>query len=111
VLTALFLAADPLVGFAVYFGLWHSLAHLLVLADVLDTGGSRLALVRLVAPMTAISLLGLGVASVAMGAAGRMDLLVPVLFVGVSMLTVPHMVIVERMWRSRSSPRRVGWPR
>ena len=37
-----FLAADPLIGFAVYFGLWHSLAHLRVLGGLL---GNRIVVV------------------------------------------------------------------
>jgi beta-carotene 15,15'-dioxygenase len=102
VLTSLFLATDPLVGFAVYFGLWHSFGHLLALADVLDAGHPR-SLVRLAAPMTAISLGALAVTAGGLSLTGRLELFVPAVFVGVSMLTVPHMVVVERLWRSTAS--------
>ena len=105
-LTVLFLASDPLIGFAVYFGLWHSLAHLRVLGDVLGTAPSPMrSLVRLAAPLTAVSLAGLAAASTGAAVAGRVDLLVPVVFVFVSMLTLPHMVVVERLWRRPTSTR------
>ena len=103
-LTALLLSADPLIGFAVYFGLWHSLAHLRVLGDLLGTRPSRMrSLVRLAAPLTVVSLAGLAVVSAGATLAGRADLLVPIVFVFVSMLTLPHMVVVERLWRRPSA--------
>ncbi len=59
-LTTLFLAADPLIGFAVYFGLWHSLAHLFVLGQLLGTEPAPLrSVARLAAPLSAVSLLGI----------------------------------------------------
>ncbi len=109
-LAALFLAADPLIGFAVYFGLWHSLAHLLVLADLLGTDPNPVrSVVRLAAPLTVVSLGGLGLAVATAALAGSSDLLVPLVFVGVSMLTMPHMVVVERLWR-RPARDRVSSP-
>jgi Brp/Blh family beta-carotene 15,15'-monooxygenase len=103
-LTLMFLTADPLIGFAVYFGLWHSVAHLLVLTDLLGNEPLPLrSVARLAAPLTAMSLAAL--AAVAVGAAliGRPDLLMPVALIFVSMLTLPHMVVVERLWRRSSS--------
>lgn len=101
-LTALFLGTDPLVGFAVYFGLWHSLAHLLVLTDVLGTEPFPLrSVARLAAPVTAVSLVGLAAVAIGASLAGRPDLVLPMVFVFVSMLTAPHMVVVERLWRRR----------
>ena len=106
VLTVLFVTVDPLIGFAVYFGLWHSLAHLRVLGDLLGTEPRRVrSLARLAAPVTAVSLTGLAVVTAGAAIAGRVDLLVPVVFVLVSMLTLPHMVVVERLWRRPSSRR------
>ncbi|MEM9039665.1 MAG: Brp/Blh family beta-carotene 15,15'-dioxygenase [Actinomycetota bacterium] len=101
-LTALFLTAHPLVGFAVYFGLWHALGHLVVLAEVLGVRERPVrSMISLAAPLTAVSVVGLAVAWVGATMAGRADLLVPVMFVFVSMLTVPHLVVVERLWRDR----------
>ena len=100
-LTLLFVTADPLIGFAVYFGLWHSLAHLFVLADLLGAEPNPMrSVARLAAPLTAVSLVGLAAVGIGAGLAGRPDLLVPVVFVFVSMLTAPHMVVVERLWAS-----------
>jgi len=99
-LTVLFLATDPLIGFAVYFGLWHSLAHLRVLGDLLGTQPSPMrSLARLAAPMTAVSLAAIAIVVAGATIAGRAELLVPLVFVFVSMLTMPHMVVVERLWR------------
>lgn len=102
VLAALFLAVDPLLGFAVYFGLWHSLAHLGVLADVVG-GGDRpvRSLARAAAPLTVVSLVGLAAVTATATIAGRTDLVLPAVFVFVSMLTVPHAVVVVRLWRHR----------
>ena len=103
-LAALFLSVHPLVAFAVYFGLWHSLSHLLVLADLLGAGPKPLrSLARLAVPMTVVSFAGLGAMSAGAVLAGRPDLLLPAVFVFVSMLTMPHMVVVERLWRRPSS--------
>ncbi|HYN34549.1 MAG TPA: Brp/Blh family beta-carotene 15,15'-dioxygenase [Ilumatobacteraceae bacterium] len=99
-LTLLLLTADPLIGFAVYFGLWHSLAHLLVLTDLLGSEPRPMrSVARLAAPLTAISLAALAAVGVGAALVGRPDLLVPVALVFVSMLTLPHMVVVERLWR------------
>ena len=106
-LVALFLTADPLIGFAAYFGLWHSVSHLLVLADLLGTDPDPVrTLARLTVPLTAVSLVGLAGVTVAAAIAGRLDLLVPLVFVFVSMLTLPHMVIVERLWRAQDRAER-----
>jgi Brp/Blh family beta-carotene 15,15'-monooxygenase len=108
VLAALLLAVDPLLGFAVYFGLWHSLAHLLVLAGLLGSEPSPIrSVARLAAPLTVISLAGLAAVSTVALLVERTDLIVPIVVVFISMLTVPHMVVVERMWR-RTNVRAVG---
>jgi len=101
-LTALLLTADPLLAFAVYFGLWHSLTHLVVLADVIGTGPAPLrSVLRLAAPLTATSVGVLGLVVVGAVVTHRAEMIVPSVFVFVSMLTLPHMVMVERLWRRR----------
>jgi beta-carotene 15,15'-dioxygenase len=111
VLVALFVFADPLVGFAVYFGLWHSLGHVLVVRQTL--GGQRSpeslaigwrAFGRLALPRTLLSTLGVVGVVGAFYAAGRPDGAVAALFVLVSVITVPHLVVVERLWRAQRRP-------
>lgn len=107
VLSVLFWRTDPLLGFAVYFGLWHSVAHLLVVLDALGPRtASRQALpvrefVRVAAPRSLISVIAtIFFAGVAV-LFGRSELLLPAVFVTVSLLTLPHMVVVEQLWRGR----------
>ena len=103
-LSTLFLTADPLIGFAVYFGLWHSLAHLFVLGDLLGTGPTPLrSVVRLAAPLSVVSILGIVALVVGAAAADRADLIVPLTFVFVSMLTMPHLLVVERIWSTKAT--------
>ncbi len=111
-LVALFLLADPLVGFAVYFGLWHSLGHVLVvrqtLAEQRRPGSPAIAwgeFGRLALPRTLLSALGVGAVVAACYATGRPDDAVAAVFVLVSVITVPHLVVVERMWRTQLQPR------
>lgn len=104
-LTALFVAADPLIGFAVYFGLWHSLNHLSVLSEVLGHRSGSAALVprqlaRLAAPRSAVSLAALTIFVAGAVAFGETELIVPVALIFVSMLTLPHMIVVERLWKA-----------
>jgi beta-carotene 15,15'-dioxygenase len=109
VLAALFWRCDPLVGFAVYFGLWHSVAHLLVVMSTLGFTTTQpeplrvREFARVAAPRTVISILGTAVfAGVAM-MNERTELLLPAVFIMVSLLTLPHMVVVERLWRGPSA--------
>lgn len=107
-LTALLVAADPLIGFAVYFGLWHSLNHLNVLADVLghriDSGALRpMELARITAPRSAVSIAALAILIGGAQSLGQTELIVPITLIFVSMLTLPHMIVVERLWQANST--------
>lgn len=107
-LTALLVAADPLIGFAVYFGLWHSLNHLNVLANVLGHRRTLAALrpmelARLVAPRSAVSIAALAILVGGAQSLGQTELIVPITLVFVSMLTLPHMVVVERLWSTAAA--------
>lgn len=116
VLVALFVSADPLVGFAIYFGLWHSLGHVLVLrAAIADRRRVDLPRIswsefgRLALPRTSVAVLGVVGIVVGLAAIDRIDDAVAVLFVLVSALTVPHLVVVERMWATRDGPTIGSW--
>jgi len=109
-LTTLFLMTDPLIGFAVYFGLWHSLNHLHVLAEILGRRSESapmdpIRLARLAAPRSLVSIAALTAFVGGAYAVDRSELIVPATVVFVSMLTLPHMVVVEKLWRSELQPR------
>ena len=99
-LAALFVAVPPLLAFALYFGLWHSLRHVgrILGADVAvhrcgasarAVRGALARFARTAALPTLIALAGLGVLVVATGSGALVAALVLVLS-----LTVPHAAVV-----------------
>ena len=102
VLAALLITAHPLVGFAVYFGLWHSLGHILEILRFFRQHG-RTATVghfyRKAALFTLISFIGLGGLYLTNEAFGAQDEMIALLFILISVLTLPHMLIVEAMYQ------------
>ncbi|NQY57894.1 MAG: beta-carotene 15,15'-dioxygenase, Brp/Blh family [Ilumatobacteraceae bacterium] len=106
-LSTLFVIADPLIAFAVYFGLWHAHAHLLVVAEQLGESERPIrSALRRSAPVSIVALAAMVIASAVLLGRGRPDLIVPMAFVALSMLTVPHLAVVEQLWRRplRSTP-------
>lgn len=109
VLGALFGTVHPLVAFAVYFCLWHSLGHILELlrffrrrgtAPETLTGFYRSAALFTILPF--VGLFGLYWATQAFGAVDRM---IALLFIIIAVMTLPHMIIVERLYRERERSR------
>jgi Brp/Blh family beta-carotene 15,15'-monooxygenase len=101
-LSVLFVVAEPLIGFAVYFGLWHSLQHIRALRELLGSTGAPMRafeFARVAIPRTVISLGGLAALVAWALVTDRPDVVLPIAIVVLSVLTLPHMVIVERMWR------------
>lgn len=109
-LALLFGAAPPLAAFAVYFGLWHALGHIFVLMRFFRAareraGGESLseaprtvrALYRRAALFTLLPLGGLGAVLAARPI--RTPEALAALFVLISVLTLPHMLLVERLYR------------
>jgi Brp/Blh family beta-carotene 15,15'-monooxygenase len=107
--TALLTVAPPLIGFTLFFCGMHSARHVLRTRDYSHAGTLR-HLARIAAgPMLATVL---GVAGAGWLADGKpLDMRVAqLLFVGLAALTVPHMIVVERVRFSgwvlgRSTPR------
>lgn len=97
VLTAAFAALPPLLAFAVYFCLWHSPRHsLLVIADAddrdLTSGIRRFALGAL--PLTALTLAAGIIAWLLLrDAFGSAAAVLQVVFIGLAALTVPHVIL------------------
>jgi Brp/Blh family beta-carotene 15,15'-monooxygenase len=110
VLTALFGAVHPLVAFAVYFGLWHSLGHILELLRFFRRREAVPATIpgfyRKAALFTVLPFVGLAGLYWATQAFGSPDQMIALLFIIIAVMTLPHMVIVERLYRERERPGR-----
>ena len=95
-LAALFALAPPLVAFIVYFCVWHSFRHSLRQAAKLDPSSPRAALqafVRRAWPTTAAAILMAVVGYALIGAQSSDVKIIQVVFVGLSALTAPHIVL------------------
>lgn len=105
VLSALFGTVHPLVAFAVYFGLWHSLGHILELLRFFrreEVPPETLsAFYRKAALFTVLPFVGLAGLYWGTQAFGSTDQMIALLFIIIAVMTLPHMVIVERLYRER----------
>jgi Brp/Blh family beta-carotene 15,15'-monooxygenase len=96
---ALHVVAPPLIAFLTYFCGWHSIRHALELAGDLAPGrlGEGLRrFVREAIPLTLLTVVAAVFAGAAVFGAGvRLDaVLASVVFIGLSVLTVPHMAMM-----------------
>lgn len=104
VLTALFGLVHPLVAFSVYFGLWHSLGHILELLRFFRRRGTEMSMAdfyRQAALFTILPFVGLGALYAVTQSFGTETQMVALLFIVIAIMTLPHMVIVERLYRER----------
>lgn len=104
VLGLLFYAVHPLVAFAVYFGFWHSLSHILELIRFLDwqdRPAPLAAFYRKATLFTVLSFVLLGALYAAADAFGTEMEMIALLFILISVMTLPHMLIVERLYQRR----------
>ena len=95
----LHVVAPPLIAFLTYFCGWHSIRHALELADDLEPGRLGIGLRRFAreaAPMTLTTVAAALAAAAALGLTDiQLDsLLASIIFVGLSVLTVPHMAMM-----------------
>ena len=105
-LALLFWTAHPLLSFGLYFGIWHSLNHFFELRDHLkvdDHKYSTLSLYLKTIPFTVISFIGLGFLWFIQGAFGLENQMISLLFILISVLTLPHMILIDRMYQ-KSKP-------
>lgn len=105
VILALFALNDPIVGFSVYFALWHSMGHFLEMKKFFRNIGESLSLwkfYKLAAPFTLISLAGLAFIYVLNEALGMEEQMVTLLFILISVLTLPHVMVVQKMLNTKS---------
>lgn len=101
-----FVFANPLVAFGVYFGLWHGLNHFFELRDHLSEDNrqsSFFGLYKKTIPFTLISFVGMGILWFGTGALGLQHRMISLLFILISVLTLPHMLLIDRMYRKNHS--------
>ena len=104
VLSLLFCTVHPLVAFAVYFGFWHSLGHILELIRFFNQHDEPTSLVdfyRKAMLFTVLSFVLLGALYTAGDAFGTQMEMIALLFILISVMTLPHMIIVERLYQQR----------
>jgi Brp/Blh family beta-carotene 15,15'-monooxygenase len=105
VLTALFVLLPPLVAFSVYFGAWHALGHILEMLRFFRERGTEpstlAAFYREAALFTLLPFVGLAGLYGATQSFGLQDEMVGLLFILIAVMTLPHMIIVERLYRER----------
>jgi len=118
VLGGLFSLVHPLLAFAVYFGLWHSLGHILELTCFFrrrGTGPSTLSdFYKKAALFSVLSFGGLGAVYALTGSLGVEEQMVAYLFILIAVLTLPHVIVVEAMYWARTNRFADvldGWPR
>lgn len=101
-LAVLFIVAHPLVSFAVYFGIWHGFNHFFELRDYLSDGSAEIDFISLykkTVPFTLLSFVGLVILWLIQGALGIQDQMISLLFILISVLTLPHMLLIDRMYK------------
>lgn len=86
-------------GFGFYFSLWHSLLTLLSLRTyVWGKGGSWLSCIKEGFGNSVLAILLIGVLLLVFRSSYDINQLVSLLFIGIAVLTAPHMVVISKMF-------------
>ncbi|MDG5766247.1 Brp/Blh family beta-carotene 15,15'-dioxygenase [Balneolales bacterium ANBcel1] len=99
-----FIVTGPIVGFAVYFALWHSTGHIMEMQRYLHRHKVAMplpAFYKAATPHTLISFIALGVLVGVVHVFAMDDRFVALMLILISVLTLPHMAIVDRMYRQQ----------
>lgn len=99
----LFSWVDPIFAFAIYFGLWHGYNHTKTMLDFMSTPEHKYGFkwfYKETALYSIISYVGLLLIYYLVEAFGNEALLVAILFTLISVITLPHMLVVEQMYRA-----------
>jgi Brp/Blh family beta-carotene 15,15'-monooxygenase len=102
VVPSLFAIADPFFAFAVYFGGWHSYNHAKTMLNYLNRRNLNVSMkwfYKKTLLLSVMSYVGLAILYFATQAFGNEKLLIALLFILISVLTLPHIFIVEIMYR------------
>ncbi len=108
-IATLHVAATPLIAFLTYFCGWHSMRHALELADGLAPGRLGVGLrrfARTAAPLTATAVIAAFAAAAFLQTTDLQPtaIMSTLIFVGLSVLTVPHMSVMAMARAQRRTP-------
>ncbi len=104
-LVVLFMTVPLLTGFSAYFVLWHSIGHLRELQTFLELP-DLWSVIRKGIPMTLAALVGIVLLWFWIGSSLLPSHWILYGFVAISLLTLPHMILVDRMLTSSAIPLR-----
>jgi Brp/Blh family beta-carotene 15,15'-monooxygenase len=100
IMGAIFAFTPPLVGFAIYFCLVHTPRHVRSILSSVSSGMSRRLMVSQAVLFTVASWVAGGLAFwLLLGAETAEAALMRVVFIGLAALTVPHMILVDGLFR------------
>lgn len=102
-LIALFMITGPFIGFAIYFAVWHSSGHIHEMIQFFNKRNKSFGLWDFILkslPFTMISLLGLTALYYIQIFTDSGQQFVTIMFILISVLTLPHMVVVHKMYKS-----------
>ena len=100
IMGAIFAFTSPLVGFAIYFCLVHTPRHVRSILSSVSSGVSRRLMVSQAVLFTVASWVAGGLAFwLLLGAETAEAALMRVVFIGLAALTVPHMILVDGLFR------------
>ncbi len=106
ILAGLLIITGPLIGFAVYFALWHSAGHINEMREFFSEKGKNLTFTGFYVkalPFTLVSLFGLAFLIGINQAFGLQEQFLSLMFILISVLTLPHMFIVDRMYAGKQN--------
>lgn len=101
-IAALFYVAPPLLSFAIYFAMWHSIGHIGEIRSYFGSQGVPLTVRGFFAralPFTLVSFVGLALLVWATSSFGLQNQVISLTFILISVLTLPHMVVANSMLR------------
>lgn len=102
----LFWFAEPIIAFAIYFGFWHSLGHVKELKDFLSKQNKHWGVIQFAKDswlFTLVSIAGLWILYELNQAFGSKEQMLALLFILISALTLPHMIVVDLMFKTNKT--------
>jgi Brp/Blh family beta-carotene 15,15'-monooxygenase len=105
-IAALFFLSEPIIAFAVYFACWHSIGHVKELKDFFIAQGRNWSVAKFYKHswlFTAMSVFGLAILYWLNTAFGSEQQMLALLFILISALTLPHMIVVQLMFDTKQT--------